>query len=96
MYSFERFMKVLKGYVQNHNFREGCFVECHVTKEALEFCIEYLWGIDAIRILNVGNDDCKGGKPLVGACVATFDHKLLLQLHHYVLENTTITQPYIE
>ena len=89
-------MKVLKGYIQNHNCWEGCFVECHDTKEALEFCIEYVLGIDAIRIPNVGNDECKGGKPLLGACVATIDHKLLLQLHHYVLENTTITQPYIE
>ena len=96
MHPFERFMKVLKGYVQNHNRLEGCIVECYIVERALEFCTEYLPGINAIGIPNARNDECKGGKPLLGGYVATVDPKLLLQAHHYVLENTTIIQPYIE
>ena len=48
MYPFERFMKVLKGYVQNHNRPEGCIAECYIAEEAIEFCTEYLSNIDAI------------------------------------------------
>ena len=96
MHPFERFMKVLKGYVRNRNRLEGCIVECYIVEEALEFCTEYLLGINAIGIPNARNNECKGGKPLPGGYVAIVDPKLLLQAHHYVLENTTIIQPYIE
>ena len=50
MYPFERFMKVLKGYVQNCNKPEGCIAECYIVGEAIEFCIEYLSNVDAIWI----------------------------------------------
>ncbi|RVW60633.1 hypothetical protein CK203_048855 [Vitis vinifera] len=46
MYPFERYMKVLKGYVQNHNHPKRCIAECYIAEEALEFCIEYLSGMD--------------------------------------------------
>ncbi|RVW62905.1 hypothetical protein CK203_059764 [Vitis vinifera] len=35
MYPFERFMKVLKGYVRNHNHPEGCIVECYIAEEVI-------------------------------------------------------------
>ena len=37
MYPFERYTKVLKGYVQNRNHPEGCIAECYIAEEALEF-----------------------------------------------------------
>ncbi|KAL6326028.1 hypothetical protein AAG906_038520 [Vitis piasezkii] len=84
MYPFERFMKVLKGYVRNRNHPEGCIVECYIAKEAIEFCTEYT------------NVDHKVGAPIPGGHITEVDCNLLLQAHHYVLENTTIIQPYIE
>lgn len=30
MYSFERFMSVLKGYIRNHSRPEVCMVECYI------------------------------------------------------------------
>ena len=42
MYLFERHMKVLKGYVCNHNQPEGCITKCYMAEEAVEFCSEYL------------------------------------------------------
>ena len=42
MYPFERFMKVLKGYVRNRNHPKGCIVEYYIAEEAIEFCTEYL------------------------------------------------------
>ena len=97
MYPFERYMKVLKGYVRNHNRPEGCIAECYIAEEALEFCTEYLSGMDAIGIPSSMKDEWKCGKPLLGGRAITIhDYKLVEQAHHYVLQNTTIVQPFIE
>ena len=40
--------------------------------------------------------DHKIGTPLLGSFVMKVDPIVLLQAHHYVLENTTIVQPYCE
>ncbi|KAH7837023.1 hypothetical protein Vadar_008640 [Vaccinium darrowii] len=50
MYQFERYMKVLKGYVRNRNRPEGCIAESHIAEEAVEFCSEYLTWVDSIGI----------------------------------------------
>ena len=97
MYPFERYMKVLKGYVRNRNYPEGCIAECYIAKEALEFCTEYLSGIDAIGIPSSMKDECKYGKPLLGGRAMTInEYNLVERAHHYVLKNTTIMQPYIK
>ena len=96
MYPFERFMKVLKGYVRNRNRSEGCIAECYIVEEAIEFCTEYLSNVDAIGIPISANIDQKVGAPIPGGQVVTIDSNLWLHAHHYVLENTTIVQPYIE
>ncbi|KAH7833673.1 hypothetical protein Vadar_008628 [Vaccinium darrowii] len=69
MYQFERFMKVLKGYVRNHNRPEGCIAESYIVEEALEFCTEYLSGVDPIGIPNARNmtaDNTEIERPLPG------------------------------
>ena len=90
MYPFERYMKVLKGYVRNHNRPEGCIAECYLAEEAVEFCTEYLSGTHAIGIPKSNNYDNKFGRPITGGRSTNIDHKSWLQAHHYVLENTTI------
>ena len=50
MYPFEKFMKVLKGYVWNHNHPKGCIVECYIAEEAIKFCTKYLSNVDAIGV----------------------------------------------
>ncbi|RVW80063.1 hypothetical protein CK203_052397 [Vitis vinifera] len=96
MYPFERFMKVLKGYVRNRNWPEGCIAECYIAEEAIEFCTEYLSNVDAIGIPISANIDQKVGAPIPRGQVVTIDSNLWLHAHHYVLENKTIVQPYIE
>ncbi|KAL6315174.1 hypothetical protein AAG906_037406 [Vitis piasezkii] len=73
MYPFERFMKVLKGYVQNCNRPEGCIVECYIAEEAIEFCIEYLSNIDAIGIPISAKIDQKVGAPILGCQVVAIE-----------------------
>ena len=62
MYPFESYMKVLKGYVHNHNRPEECIVKCYLVEEAIEFCTEYLSGTHAIGIPKSNNYDNKFGR----------------------------------
>ncbi|XP_028059523.1 uncharacterized protein LOC114263220 [Camellia sinensis] len=100
MYQFERFMKILKGYVRNRNCPEGCIAESYIVEEAVEFCAEYLSGVDAIGILSNRNmivdDDIEIGRPLSSGYVVIVDRNEWEQAHRYVLENTSDIQPYIE
>ena len=91
MYLFERYMKVLKGYVRNRNRPEGCIAKCYIVEEALEFCTEYISSINAIGIPSSMKDEWKCGKPLLGGRTITIhDYKLVEQAHHYVLKNATL------
>ncbi|RVW72143.1 hypothetical protein CK203_057974 [Vitis vinifera] len=67
-----------------------------VREEAIEFCTEYLSNVDAIGVPSSTNVDHKVGAPIPGGHITEVDCNLLLQAHHYVLENTTIIQHYIE
>ena len=78
------------------NRPEGCIAECYIAEEAIEFCTKYLSNVDAIGIPISANIDQKVGAPILGGQVVTIDSNLWLHAHHYVLENTTIVQPYIE
>jgi hypothetical protein len=50
MYPFERFMKVLKGYVRNRYHPEGCIAESYIGEESVEFCSEFLKQCSAIGV----------------------------------------------
>lgn len=96
-------MKVLKQHVRNHNRPEGCIAQWYITEEAIEFCTEFLHGLDAVGVRNsrnkTTNDDDNGiddGKPIGGAKVTEVDELSWEQAHRYVLQNTHDIQPYIE
>ena len=40
MYSFERYMGILKSYVRNRSRREGSILKGYATEEVIEFCVE--------------------------------------------------------
>ncbi|KAI5335989.1 hypothetical protein L3X38_026123 [Prunus dulcis] len=50
MYPFERYMKVLKGYVQNRTHPEGYFAERYIAEEAVEFCTEHLSDVSTVGV----------------------------------------------
>ena len=52
--------------------------------------------MDAIGIPSSSNIDQKVGALIFGGHTMKVDSNLWLQAHHYVLENTSIVQPYIE
>ena len=60
MYPFEILMKILKGYVRNRNYPERCIIECYIADEAIEFCSEYIGGLETISLPNTRNTSNKG------------------------------------
>ncbi|CAL9018215.1 unnamed protein product, partial [Prunus brigantina] len=94
MYPFERYMKVLKGYVQNRTRSEGCIAERYIAEEAVEFCTEYLSDVSTVGVPS--SQKMGVSKPLSSCTVSVVDRDLLDQAHLYVLENTEEVLPYIE
>ncbi|CAL8115445.1 unnamed protein product [Prunus armeniaca] len=94
MYPFERYMKVLKGYVQNRARPEGCIVEWYIAEEVVEFYTEHLFDVSTVGVPS--SQKMGVSKPLLGCTVSVVDRDLLNQTHLYVLENTEEVLPYIE
>ncbi|BFG35205.1 hypothetical protein CerSpe_214790 [Prunus speciosa] len=94
MFPFERYMKVLKGYVQNRTRPEGCIAERYIAEEAVEFCTEHLSDVSTVGVPSSQNMGVS--KPLSGCTVSLIDMDLLNQAHLYVLENMEEVLPYIE
>ncbi|XP_073120201.1 uncharacterized protein [Henckelia pumila] len=95
MYPFERYMKILKGYVRNRNRPKGCMAECYIAEEAVEFCSDYLGSLHTIGI-PTSHRQIELTKPLSAAVVQSITDDELQQAHHYVLKNDVDTGRYIE
>ncbi|CAL2247062.1 unnamed protein product [Prunus armeniaca] len=89
-----RYMKVLKGYVQNRTRPEGCIAERYIAKKAVKFCTEHLSDVSTVGVPS--SQKMEVSKPLSGCTVSVVDRDLLNQAHLYVLENTEEVLPYIE
>ncbi|XP_073317253.1 uncharacterized protein [Primulina huaijiensis] len=95
MYPFERFMKILKGYVQNRHRPEGCIAERYIAEEAVEFCSDYMPSVDTIGIPSM-HRRVQLTKPLSGLVMHYTSDDELNQAHRYLLENDVDIEPYIE
>lgn len=42
MYAFDRFNKVLKGYIHNRYYLEVCMAESYLGEESIEFCTVFI------------------------------------------------------
>ncbi|BBN67204.1 hypothetical protein Prudu_8S000300 [Prunus dulcis] len=89
-----RYMKVLKGYVQNRARPEGCIAERYIAEEAVEFCTEHLSDVSTVEVPS--SQKMGVSKPLSSCTVSLVDRDWLNQAHLYVLENTEEVLPYIE
>ncbi|CAL2229917.1 unnamed protein product [Prunus armeniaca] len=75
MYTFERYMKVLKGYVQNLTRPEGCIAEWYIAEEAVEFCTKHLSDVSTVGVPS--SQKMGVSKPLSGCTVSVVDRDLL-------------------
>jgi len=83
MYPFERYIKILKGYVRNRNRNrlEGYIVECYTYEKTIEFCNEYLSNVEIIGLPRRVHtkETYANGKILIG--VVTVSRDLVCQAH---------------
>ena len=93
MYPFERYIKVLKGYVKNRNRLEGCIVENYIAEESIEFCSKYMSNADPIGLPTSRLFMLKGLSVAVHSPVNQDEwEKACL----YVLHNAKEVEPFIE
>ena len=85
-------MKILKGYVRNRHRPEGCIIECYIAEEAVEFCSEYLANARTIGVPKGIEERIESRS---GFKVIPTDYKTLCEAHYYVLQNTTVVDPYM-
>ncbi|TXG69641.1 hypothetical protein EZV62_004576 [Acer yangbiense] len=101
MYPFERFMKVLKGYVRNRARLEGCIAECCLAEECMRFCGGYmnqlgLVGTRQCHNKDMGDETILGGRPFTGGVLIVMSNNMLQIAHYYVLYNTVKVKQYFE
>jgi hypothetical protein len=97
MWPFEWFMLVLKKYVLNRARLEGSITKGYVTKEVIEFCVDFVNSIDSIGVPVSRHEGRLLGKGTIGrkACFSN-DTDLFSKAHLPVLQQSTLLTPYIE
>ncbi|KAL0556778.1 hypothetical protein IC582_005294 [Cucumis melo] len=97
MYPFERYMKVLKSFVCNRNRPKGCIAEAQVCEEAIQFCLDFLSGLNPIGLGSLNSrEDKQTNRPLSARTYVCPDMQQLKQAHLHILQNTEEVHPYIE
>ncbi|KAF1864983.1 hypothetical protein Lal_00004356 [Lupinus albus] len=96
MYHFERYMKILKGYVKNRSRLDGCIAEQYIVEEALDFCTGYLEDDDFICIPKPRYAKGTSGEGITGKEILSISRSELEQAHLYVLHNVDEVEPYVE
>jgi hypothetical protein len=97
MFLFERFMGVLMKYVHNHARPEGSISKGYVTKEVIEFCVDFIPDLKPIGVPESRHEGRLGGKGTLGKKTTySMDGHSFTQAHYTVLHNSTLVAPYIE
>nr|XP_025878555.1 uncharacterized protein LOC112937837 [Oryza sativa Japonica Group] len=97
MWSYERYMAVLKGYVRNRAHPEGSMVEGYSTEEVVEYCIDYLKDGYVIGVPVHRHEGRLSGRGTIGKKrFVTHDHKSFQEAHFSVLHQFAIVEPYID
>jgi len=93
MYAFERFNKVLKSYVRNRYYPEGCMAEIYLKEESVEFCTEFM--SQTCTTAGIPVEQGKQSGPLSVAIIKVVEEKERDEAHLHVLQNNDEVYPYI-
>jgi hypothetical protein len=97
MFSFKRFMGVLKIYVHNHARPEGSISKGYGTEEVIEFCVDFIPDLKPIGVPESRHERRLGGKGTLGKKTTySMDEHSFNQAHYTALHNSTLVAPYIE
>ncbi|XP_074362937.1 uncharacterized protein LOC141703275 [Apium graveolens] len=93
MYAFERFNKVLKSYVRNRYYPEGCMAESYLKEESVEFCTEFM--SQTCTTVGIPVEQGKQSGPLSAAIIKVVEEKERDEAHLHVLQNNDEVYSYI-
>ena len=96
MYPVEWNMKVLKGYSKNQYRPEASIVERYVAEESIEFCSQYIETVKFVGIPQTRHGRTWGGKGTRWYNIITMTREEVLEVHLYILNNTTEVFLYID
>jgi len=87
-------MKILKGYTKNLHRPETSIIERYITKEAIEFCSEYIEKAKLVGLLESRHDKRVEGKGSIMHLI-TPSLEDFQQAHLYILNNNNEVLPHI-
>jgi hypothetical protein len=103
MYPFERFMGILKHYVRNRACPEGSIIEGCVTREVVEFCLDYMARLNPVGVPRLVHEGKLTGVRMSGrvkfrptsteynqACFSVMNH--MEEITPYMKEHIAILQ----
>ncbi|XP_066162198.1 uncharacterized protein [Oryza sativa Japonica Group] len=96
MWPFERYMGILKSYVRNRAKPEGSIIEGYMTKEAIEFCIDYMAETDPIGVPASRHEGRLAGVGTTGRKRIVPDQASYAQAHFAVLQHMAEVTSYFE
>ncbi|KAK9286407.1 hypothetical protein L1049_014803 [Liquidambar formosana] len=101
MYPFERYMKILKGYVRNYAQPKGCIAKCYLAEECMRFCSGYMKkevGLDDRQSRNQDFeiDAILEGHPISKGISIISTDETLQNAHYCVLFNAAEVEPYLK
>ncbi|XP_031127589.1 uncharacterized protein LOC116029686 [Ipomoea triloba] len=94
MYPFERFMKILKGYLKNQFQPEGSIIESYVAEEVIEFCTDYLANVESSGVPKSRHEGKLTGKGTIGLKLVSQRAEIRDKAHLVVLQHESEVHPY--
>jgi hypothetical protein len=97
IFSYERYLAVLKSYVRNRAHLEGSIMQGYTTEEVVECCADYIKDGKMIGLsipLHVGR--LRGRGKMCQKSFVDRDYNSVSEAHFSVLQQLEIAAPYIE
>ena len=89
-------MGVLKSYVRNRAFPEGCIVQGYTMEEALEWSVNYIDPNNPIGVPKSRHEGRLVGVGVLGKMAITPNPKAYDQAHFLVLQQMSEVFPYVD
>lgn len=87
----------MKSYVRKRNRLEGCIAKAYICEEVVEFCSEFLLGLDPIGLGSFkSREERKIDRSLSVESYVRPSAQQLKQAHLHILENIEEVQQYRE
>jgi len=101
MWTYERFMSILNGYMSNCAHPEGSMIEAYTTEEAIEsggpFCNNLLKDQVSIGLPPLRHEGRLDGRGRMGwKSFIPPDYNVVLEAHYSILQQLEIMDPFIE